>query len=211
MDELIDWLVDSDLRQWKAVTSYLADRRLEHKDRIIGDGLNADFQYDRGRLLDAIGNEAERVVNTYDKDYETEKIAFDAQNAVAASLAMEVGAVGLGALITALATTMAADVTGVIAASVVAVLGFFIIPAQRRKAKKELHERLAELRTDLVATLRRAFEKEIGHSLERIEEAIAPYSRFVRAESERTEKIQEELHDAALEIDQLKAEIGVWN
>jgi len=211
VDELIDWLVDSDLRQWKAVTSYLADRRLEHKDRIIGDGLNADFQYDRGRLLDAIGNEAERVVNTYDKDYETEKIAFDAQNAVAASLAMEVGAVGLGALITALATTMAADVTGVIAASVVAVLGFFIIPAQRRKAKKELHERLAELRTDLVATLRRAFEKEIGHSLERIEEAIAPYSRFVRAESERTEKIQEELHDAALEIDQLKAEIGGWN
>jgi len=87
---------------------------------------------------------------------------------------------GAGALITALATTLVANVTGVIAASVVAVLGFFIIPSLRRKDKKELLDRLAELRTDLVGTLRKEFEKEIGNSLSRIEEAIAPYSRFVR-------------------------------
>ncbi|MGI6740153.1 MAG: dynamin family protein [Brevefilum sp.] len=210
VDDLIDWLVDSDLRQWKAVTSYLADRRLEHKGRIIGDGFIADFKYDRERLLDAIGKEAERVVNSYDKEYETEKIAFDAQNAVAASLAIEVGAVGLGALITALATTASADVTGVLAAGALAVLGFFVIPTQRRKAKRELHERLTELRSDLVTTLRKEFEKEMEDSLERIEEAIAPYSRFVRAESERTEKIQAELSEAALEIDQLKMEIKGW-
>ncbi len=94
VDELIDWLVTSDLRQWKAVTSYLADRQGEHKEYIIGDGLIAGFTYDRGRLLDAIGSEAERVVSSYDKQLKTEKIAFDAQNAVAASLAMEVGQLG---------------------------------------------------------------------------------------------------------------------
>ncbi len=32
VDGLIDWLVESDLRQWKAVTSYLADRRGVHKE-----------------------------------------------------------------------------------------------------------------------------------------------------------------------------------
>jgi septal ring factor EnvC (AmiA/AmiB activator) len=61
-----------------------------------------------------------------------------------------------------------------------------------------------------VTTLRKEFEKEMEDSLERIEEAIAPYSRFVRAESERTEKIQAELSEAALEIDQLKMEIKGW-
>jgi hypothetical protein len=211
VDELIDWLVDSDLHQWKAITSYLADRQGVHKGQIVGDGITAHFNYDRTRLLDAIGREAERVVNTYDKRFEADKIAFDAQNAVAASLAMEVGAVGLGTLITALATTVAADVTGIVAASLVAVLGFFLIPASRRKAKKELHERLVKLRSDLVSTLHNEFEKEMTRSSQRIEEAIAPYSRFVRAETERAEAAQTALGAAKLEIDQLRMEMESWS
>lgn len=207
VDELIDWLVDSDLRQWKAITSYLADRQTVHKGHIVGEGLSGHFNYDRTRLLDAIGREAERVVNTYDRRVEADKIAFDAQNAVAASLAMEMGAVGLGALITTLATTMAADVTGIVAASLLAVLGFFIIPASRRKAKRDLHERLRQLRADLVVTLRVEFEKEMTRSLKRVEEAIAPYSRFVRAESERAEQAQAALEAARLEINQLRVEV----
>jgi hypothetical protein len=166
--------------------------------------------YDRNRLLDAIGREAERVVDTYDKEYETEKIAIDAQNAVAASLAVEIGAVGLGAIITALATTMAADVTGILTASLVAVLGFFIIPTSRRRAKKELHDRLAELRTELISTLRSAFEREMSQSLARIEEAIAPYSRFVRAEAAQAEEILAELKSSEMEIEQLHTEISNW-
>jgi small GTP-binding protein len=210
VNSLIDWLVESDLRQWKAITDYLSNRKLAHKEKIIGNTIGTDFVYDRDRLLEAIGREADRVVATYDKDFETEKIAMDAQNAVAASLAVEIGAVGLGAIITALATTMAADVTGILTASLVALLGFFIIPASRRKAKKELHETLAELRTKLISTLRKEFEKEIRRSVARIEEAIAPYSRFVRAETTRTEEILEALKSARMEIDQLKAEITAW-
>jgi hypothetical protein len=210
VDELIDWLVESDLRQWKAVTGYLADRQQEHKGRIVGAGLSADFMIDRSRLLDAIGREAERVVKTYDKDYETEKIALDAQNAVATSLALEIGAVGLGTLITALASTMAADVTGIITASLVAVLGLFIIPASRRKAKRDLHDRLAELRTNLVATLSREFTKELDRSMERIEGAIAPYSRFVRAETAHTEAILTTLKTKQMEIADLWTEIESW-
>ena len=210
VNALIDWLVESDLRQWKAITDYLSDRKLAHKERIIGNTIGTDFVYDRDRLLEAIGREAERVVATYDKDFETEKIAMDAQNAVAASLAVEIGAVGLGAIITALATTMAADVTGILTASLVAVLGFFIIPASRRKAKKELHERLAELRSKLISTLRKEFNKEITRSVARIDDAIAPYSRFVRAESTQTEEILDALKSARMEIAQLRAEITGW-
>lgn len=210
VNELIDWLVESDLRQWKSVTDYISDRKSVHKERIIGGSIGSEFVYDRNRLLDAIGREAERVVESYDKEYETEKIAIDAQNAVATSLAVEIGAVGLGTIITALATTMAADVTGILTASLVAVLGFFIIPTSRRRAKKELHERLAELRTKLISTLRSAFEREMNRSVARIEEAIAPYSRFVRAEAAQTEEILDKLKSAMMEIDQLHTEISSW-
>lgn len=210
VNELIDWLVDSDLRQWKAVNDYLADRQREYKDRIIGKGASDRFTYDRNRLLDALGREANRVVDTYDKRVESSEMADSAKNAVAASVAVEVGAVGLGALITALATTMAADVTGVIAASVIAALGLFIIPARRRQAKNELHDKLAKLRTDLIQSLRAEFEKEIERSLLRMSEAISPYTRFVRAETSRSDQVQQELKTARLELENLRSIIANW-
>lgn len=210
VNALIDWLVESDLQQWKAVTSYLADRQREHKDNLIGESIDTNFTYDRNRLLDVIGGEADHVVKSYDKRAEASAIAENAKNAVAASAAVEVGAIGLGTLVTVLASTMAVDVTGILAASVVAALGFFIIPAKRRKAKAELHEKLVTLRTELVDSLKVEFEKEIDHSLERIEEAITPYTRFIRSETAHTEKVQEELKAAQLEIDQIRAQIENW-
>jgi small GTP-binding protein len=210
VNELIDWLVDSDLRQWKAVNDYLADRQREYKDRIIGKGASERFTYDRNRLLDALGREANRVVDTYDKRVESSEMAEGAKNAVAASVAVEVGAVGLGALITALATTMAADVTGIIAASVIAALGLVIIPARRRQAKNELHNKLAKLRTDLIQSLRSEFEKEIERSLQRMSEAIEPYTRFVRAETLRSDQVQQELKTARLELENLRSIIANW-
>ncbi len=210
VNALIDWLVGSDLQQWKAVTSYLAERQREHKERLIGEGINSNFSYDRDRLLDAIGREAEQVVSGFDKHAEAASIAENAKNAVAASAAVEVGAIGLGTLVTIMATTMAADVTGILAAGAIAALGFFIIPAKRRRAKSELHEKLANLRNDLVGSLKGEFEKEIDLSLKRIEEAIAPYTRFVRSESGHTEKILDDLKAAQLEISQMRSQIESW-
>jgi small GTP-binding protein len=210
VNSLIDWLVESDLQQWKAVTGYLADRQREHKENIIGEAIDANFRYDRNRLLDAIGGEAEQVVKTYDKKAEARGIAENAMNAVAASAAVEVGAIGLGTLVTILATTAAADVTGILAASAVAALGFFIIPARRRKAKNELHEKLTAMRHDMVDSLKDEFEKEIDGSLKRIEDAITPYTRFIRAEVDHTESILQELKAAQLEISQLRALVESW-
>jgi len=210
VNALIDWLVESDLQQWKSVTGYLADRQREHKDNIIGEGINTNFRYDRNRLLEAIGGEAEQVVKSYDKRKEANEIAEKAMNAVTASAAVEVGAIGLGTLITVLATTAAADVTGILAAGVVAALGLFIIPAKRRSAKNELHEKMTKLRLDMVDSLKAEFEKEIDGSLKRIDEAITPYTRFIRAETEHTEKIQEDLKAAQLEISQIRSQIESW-
>ncbi len=210
VNALIDWLVESDLQQWKAVTSYLADREREHKDNLIGEGISSNFTYDRNRLLDAIGEKAEQVVRGYDKHAEAAAIAENAMNAVATSAAVEVGAIGLGTLVTILASTMAADVTGIIAAGAIAALGFFIIPAKRRKAKTELHEKLSTLRKDLVSSLRDEFAKEIELSRKRIEEAIAPYTRFIRSETAYTEKVQEDLKTAQLEISQIRSLIESW-
>jgi len=206
VDELIDWLVESDLRQWKAVNDHLADRKRVHADRIVG-GANASFTYERSRLIEAVGHEAQRVVETYDKSLEAEKLAESAQLAVAGTAAAELGAIGLGALVATLATTAAMDVTGIIAASVVAALGLLIIPARKRAAKKEMMERVAALRLQLTDALSTQFEKELNHSLQRITDAIAPYTRFVRAEQQKLQQMQAELTGAQQTQGRLRAEI----
>ena len=207
VNELIDWLVDSDLRQWQAVTEHLAERRRQHQDRIIGDAGAGSFHYDRERLIEGVGREALRVVETYDKSREAQKIAEGAQTAVAASAALEVGAIGLGTLVTLLATTVAADVTGILMASLIAALGFFIIPARRRQAKAEMKSKVASLRSQLVDSLRKHFEKEIERSLQNINTAIAPYTRFVRSEQDKLVTAQGELDQIRAKLNQLKASI----
>jgi hypothetical protein len=205
--DLIDWMVEFDLRQWQAVTEHLAERRREHKDRIMGDVGPGSLQYDRERLMDEVGREARRVVESYDKSQESKAIAEHAQFAVTTSAALGAGALGLGALVTVIATTAVADVTGVVMASVLAALGLFIIPAKRRQGKTKLMERIAGVRSQLIQTLRGQFEKEINHSIERIQEAIAPYTRFVRGEREKMLETEGKLKELKLGIERLKGKL----
>lgn len=206
INELIDWMVESNLHQWQAVNDHLAERRRQHQSRIVGDQAGT-FQYDRERLMDSVVQEARHVVDSYDKVSEARKIAEGAQEAVAASAAMEIGAIGLGAIITALATTAAADVTGILIASLVAALGLFIIPARRRQAKSEMNTKISELRDTLTKSLKDQFEKEIERSLSEIQEAIAPYTRFVRAERTKLEETQGRLQAIRLEMERIKNRI----
>jgi len=177
---IIDWLVGGNLRQWQAITDYLAERRMKHADRIIGS--MGTFEYDRSRLLDSVGRAAQQVVQSYDQKEQGKRIADAAQAAVAGTAIAEIGAIGLGAAITALATTTMADVTGLAAAGMVAVLGLFVIPARRRQAKNDLRTRVGKMREDLTRALTREFEQALDRDLRRIGDAIAPYTRFVRAE-----------------------------
>jgi small GTP-binding protein len=204
--ELVDWLVEMDLRQWQAVTAHLAERRRQHRDRIVGDAAGR-FHYDRARLIDSVGGEAQRVVDSYDRRREAQELADGARNAVAAAAAVSAGAVGFGALVVAIATTAAADATGLIMASLVGTLGFFIIPARRRKAKEDLRRKIAAVRERLSSSLREQFGMEIVKSGDRIRESIGPYSRFVRAEGENLRGIEKELGEATAALAALRSRI----
>ena len=207
IQELIDWMVDRDFRQWQAVLNHLDKRKNAHEGKIIGDSQNASFQYNREHLIESVANKAKRVVDGYDHHLEAANIAEGAQNAVAAAAAIEVGAVGLGTLIAVLATSLTADVTGILVASAVAVLGLFVIPAKRRQANSELTEKIKKLREQLLNTLNPQFNHEMDRSLERIQTAIDPYTRFVRSEKSSLDQVQEQLSDLELQLMNLEKQI----
>jgi hypothetical protein len=126
---------------------------------------------------------------------------------VATAAAAGATALGLGAILTAAATTAAADVTGIILASVVAAIGFFVLPAKRQKAKDEMRAKIADVRQRLSEALRKQFSTEITRSGDRIREGIAPYSRFVRAEGEKLRTVDTELKEISGALASLRARI----
>ena len=206
VSELVDWLVSVDLRQWQSVTRHLAERRRQYQNRIVGED-SGQFHYDRTRMIDAVSREAQRVVESYDKKREAQQLADNARNAVAAAAAAGATALGLGTIVTVAASTAAADVTGIILASVVAAIGFFILPAKRQKAKEEMRKKIADVRARLSEALRKQFSAEIQRSGDRIRESIAPYSRFIRAEGDKLKEVDTELTEISSAITSLRARI----
>lgn len=206
---IIDWLVDANLRQWQAITNHISEGRQKHKGRMVGD--IGTFTYDRERLINSIQKEAIRVVESYDKTWEADQIARSSQNAVAATAAISAGAVGLGTLVTVLATTMAADVTGILLAGAMAALGLFIIPTRRRNAKKEMRVKVKTMRDQLTDSLSTHFNQEIERSLQEIKDTIAPYTRFIRSENEKNHLANQALKNYVVEIINLTDQIESSN
>ena len=208
VSDIIDWLVDQEFRQWQAVSARLDTRRREHGDRVLGSSEAGGFHEDRARLLDSVGREAQRVVDGYDRRREAQQIADAARTAVAATAAVGAGAVGLGAIVSIAASTAAADVTGLLMASLVAALGFLIIPARRRKARTEMREKVSALVADLSKALGAAFARAQERSTQRFADAVGPYSRFVRAEHERWDHRRTSLTAIRDRVAQILAAVG---
>ncbi len=209
VQEIIDWMLNNNLRQWQAVMDHVAARKEAHADRIVGQ-VGGTFDFNRTRFLETVGKVAQQVLQNYDREAEAQRIADTLQMAVAGTALVEVGAIGLGAIITTIATTAAADMTGVLAAGTIAILGLMVIPARRRQVKQELRERIATIRTDLVSTLRTQFRRELNRSLEEIAAAIAPYTRFIRSERNRLDEAMEEFQTIRGWLARQLEEIESW-
>ncbi|HEX6036973.1 MAG TPA: hypothetical protein VFZ20_03010, partial [Longimicrobium sp.] len=109
---------------------------------------------------------------------------------------------------TAALTSAAADITGIVLASVLAATGLYVLPARRRQAKADFSRKVAEVRTRLNETLTRQVHAAIGDSQERVNESIAPYRRFVQVQQEQLNEARGELVAAEDALLRLRTEIG---
>jgi hypothetical protein len=184
VEEVVDWMVASELGQWQAIAEQLVRRQAAHAARLVG-GVVGTFERDRSRLLETVRREAQRAVATYDHRAEAERLAEAVRETVAGAALLQVGAIGLGAVVAAFATTTFADVTGILAAGALSVMGLLVLPARRSRARRELRTKVTAMREKLMTALTQSFDAELVASQRRILDAIAPYGRFVRSEDER--------------------------
>ena len=77
----------------------------------------------------------------------------------------------------------------------------------RRRAKAELKQKIATLRRVLMEALTTHFDREAERGRHRLDETIAPYTRFVRSESERLESDQGALSGLSERVGEMTARV----
>lgn len=204
VQSLIDWIVQKDLQEWQRVMTYVQRRRAVHTEQIVGEGIEPR-EARRRELIDTMGKTVQKIVDTYDRDREASELAVHVETAVAQTALLEVGAVGLGALVTAAILSSSFDVTGVLAAGTLAIVGFFVIPYKRKQAKDNFKEKMTALRSNLIETLTTSFNTEAKNAVARLKDGITPYIRYVNTERERIHKTETVLADVRKKLSILRA------
>ena len=184
--------------------TYVQRRRALHMEHIVGEGIEPR-EMRRRELIDSMGKAVQRIVETYDRDQEAKALAAHVETAVAQTALLEVGAVGLGTLVTAVVLSSSLDITGILAAGTLAILGFFVIPYKRKQAKDNFREKMISLRTNLLNTLTAQFKNESEGAVARLKEGVMPYIRYVRARAERIEKSEAVLASLRQRLSSLRA------
>jgi small GTP-binding protein len=204
---VIDWIVERNLKLWQDISGYIERRQLtRHREGMIGD-VGSNFAYNRQALLDSIGRVSREVVGSYNREEESRTIANEIQGTFATTALAQAGAIGLGTLVVTLVSSAAADVTGILLATALAIGGFYVIPRRRRQAKADFEQRINQLRTHLKEVLTRQVHLELGQSTARINEAIAPYRRFVQSQQQQLNEARGELVTTEDALLRLRADI----
>jgi small GTP-binding protein len=204
---VIDWIVERNHKLWQDISGYIDRRQLSrHREGMIGEVVPS-FGYNRQALLDSIGRVSREVVGSYNREAESRTIANEIQGAFASTALAEAGAIGLGTIIVTVVTGAAADLTGILLAAALAIGGFYILPRKRRQAQRDFQRRIAQLRTQLKDALTRQVHLELEQSTARINEAIAPYRRFVQSQQQQLNEARGELVATEDALLRLRAEL----
>ena len=161
----------------------------------------------RSELMKRMQNSIDSILEKIESDIALNIGMKHAQNAVTAGLAIEVSAIGIGAALTTIATTVAADLLGIVAAFWVGIAGFLVLPYYKKKAQREFDEKISDIEDKLVAALQSEFTQEVEDQISQINNAIRPFERFVEASIESGQKQLDSLNGIRDEVESLRREL----
>ena len=207
--EVIDRFIDRNIQFWDQAMALVGSRTSQTS---AGDGdarddliRGARFQYDRQGMLERLGRSAQAQIDGFERDELAKRLAGGAQSTVIQTGAIGAGSVGLGILIAAL--TPLTGIGGILLGLGVAGFSALLLPRRREKAKTELRDRLRETRDKLHEVLTREYRLEIERAQTRLRDATAPYTRFIRAESERLEQAREDAIQLSNRANELRVKV----
>lgn len=204
---IADALAAGESRLWQAVAERVNRRRALHKERATGAPVQAPPP-DKARLVQALGRDVQRALESHAPRAEAVRLAGAARRAAWLTLLVPLLAAGGGWLAASRGDGGTGSLVPVAAAAVVALLGLLPLPLLLRREKARLGDAVAGLRERLGSALRAGFERELGAGQKRVQDAVQPFERFVRAEGER---LRGQAHELALrrkDVDALEARVA---
>ncbi len=209
VQESVDWLVKENMKLWNStVEDFRRKVDTDTRDPVLVGKVGRDFAYNREEVYSRIRSETDKRLSTYDLGLESRRIIDAALRGVFHSVGLGVGALGLGYLFTTAVSSVALDVTGLTAATMLLITSFLILPYKRSKAKIEFRNRIEELRSQIQAALTRESTVEIGRMIHSITSAFEPYERFYKSESAKVERFAASLSALEGEARQIMAAIA---
>jgi small GTP-binding protein len=221
VNEIIDRFLARNHKFWDETMAFLSARvNTESQDSADSDASfrssrdtreallrGAKFDYDRKALLESLGTSVQNEVEGFNREEFSKRLAGEAQTAILQSGVAGVGGLGLGALLASVLGSFLLDFTGILVGLAAASLGLFILPRKRAQAKSDLETRINTLRDRLHEVLTREHKLESERATARLREASAPYTRFIRTETERLEKSQNDSRGLLEQVAALRTRI----
>lgn len=86
-------------------------------------------------------------------------------------------------------------------------IGLAILPYKRSSLKTALEKKVNDLREKLKSALSSHFNHELEGSLRKLEDAIEPYTRFVKSEREKLDSLEKKFVQYKKEVDDVRKQI----
>ncbi|CAM4785382.1 unnamed protein product [Rotaria magnacalcarata] len=193
-------------------SSSSAELKAQFNNR-VNKNIEQDITLCISHLCDWIVQRSNRTVHQLNKHLNASSINGAQADELTASIrstmlgtaAIEVGAVGLGAL----AALASFDWTGLLGAGLMGIFGLYLIPMRRLTIKQEMKDRIDKTRVDLTEQLRKHFSHELDNNERKMHELTMPYARFVQDEEEKIQKTIEQIETVRKQIRQLKLDIDI--
>ncbi|MFH1999548.1 MAG: dynamin family protein [Planctomycetota bacterium] len=208
MHKGVDWFMRENIALYEKSMRFLSERveTQQYKEQVMG-GDSASFEYNREEIFGTIQNGFKQHIQEFDFKGECNRMVNSAYRGLLGFLGVELGAVAIGTLVATLFSAIWLDVTGFLLAGAVALTGFFILPAKKKKAIREFNNKVDGLITEFRKTLTGQFDQEIGAALENIRASYKPYLTFYKAETSRIEKHTHRIEELKTALQALKGEV----
>jgi len=198
LSKAVDWFMKKYLKVWQDTTEYFADQATKRPHEGMVGKVATKFEYNRERIYDMVRANAKEQVKNFDYDDQVRKFLSRAgmgiNSAFAGTLIGVGGAVAI--LAAGAATSLAVDITGVVAGLALISGSLFVLPMQRRKIRQQFSDRVLELKAGLTKVLQEQIQKEAREAIEKIRESFGPFFDYVK----RTSGSVEQARDKAKQI-----------
>lgn len=198
-------MVETIYMQQQRMTQSVMKQIETRKTQFPGTEIPAQDLKERTSLLQKMQGTIDEMLEKMEHEMAADIGMKHAQAAVTTALAIEVSAVGIGAALTLIATTVATDILGIVAAFWVGIAGFLVLPYYRKKSQKEFDAQMDEIETRLVESLTGEFSKEIDSQVSNINKAIQPFRRFVQSAIDKVQSQIQQLKEIEKRMHEIKS------